>query len=84
MKGEEGKTAKIVLSRRREIDDIKRKYPNLTQQVHGFERDFRERLRQIGEEVEKIDQEHRELVSTAVERTERVNRNAANHDCAAG
>ncbi len=66
MRGEEGKTAKIVLSRRSEIDDIKRKYPDLTQEVQGFERDFRERLRQIGVEVGKIDEEYRELVSTAV------------------
>ena len=66
MRGEEGKTAKIVLSRRSEIDDIQRNYPELTETVARFEQELRDRLRQISGEIGKFGEEYRELVSTAV------------------
>ncbi|MBI4617298.1 MAG: hypothetical protein HY720_27050 [Planctomycetes bacterium] len=63
---EDGKTERIVLDRRREINDIKRRNPDLTMKVDAFERDLRDKLRHIHALICQLHLEDRELVSTAV------------------
>jgi len=62
----DGKTARIVLSKKEEIDEVKKRHPELTKQLDAFARDLRGRLRGIHEEILKLDREDQELVCTAV------------------
>lgn len=62
----DGKTARIVLERQREINEIKRANPEVFRKVDGFERDLRDRLRRIHALICELHLEDQELVSTAV------------------
>ena len=65
MKGD-GKTARIVLEKQREINEIRQQHPDTFRTIDGFERDLRERLRRVHALIAQLDMEDQELVSTAV------------------
>ncbi len=62
----DGKTARIVLERRQEINEIKKKHPDLTMKIDAFERDLRDKLRRIHGLILELHLSDQELVSTAV------------------
>ncbi len=63
---EEGKTARIVLSRTKEIQEVRDNHPELSEQIDTFEARMRERLAWIQEQIQTLPAEDRELVSTLV------------------
>ncbi|MDP7035956.1 MAG: hypothetical protein QF752_15835 [Planctomycetota bacterium] len=63
---EEGKTARIVLSRTKEIQEVRDNHPDISEQIDAFEARMRERLAWIQEQIQTLPEEDRELVSTLV------------------
>jgi adenylate kinase len=63
---EEGKTARIVLSRTKEIQEVRENHPELSERIDVFEAQMRERLGWIHEQIRAMPAEDQELVSTLV------------------
>ena len=63
---EEGKTARIVLSRTKEIQEVRDNHPELSGSIDVFQDQMRERLSWILEQIQTLPEADQELVNTLV------------------